>query len=58
MMFGRILGKIISTPIRLANIPLKVVDKVTSFDTRKVSDRDPVGLDDVADAIDEACDDD
>ncbi len=26
-MFGRLLGKIITAPIRIANIPLKLVDK-------------------------------
>jgi hypothetical protein len=59
-----ILGKLISTPIRLANIPVKVAEAVVDHvvDTatgvpsppRRLQDRDPLGLDQVADAIDDA----
>ena len=60
-MFGRILGKIISTPVRLANVPIKAVSKAGDFmlgesNTRPIKDRDPLGLDEVADSIDDACD--
>lgn len=55
-MFGRILGKIISTPVRLVNVPLKVMDDL--FDPvrgQRIRDRDPLKLDEIADSIDDAC---
>lgn len=60
-MLGRFLGKVLSTPVRLVNVPLKVASKAADFmcgqrDTEDVKDRDPIGLDQVADAIDDACD--
>lgn len=56
-MFGRLIGKIISTPVRLINVPLKVVDDLTDPVRcgRRIRDRDPIKLDQVADAIDDAC---
>jgi hypothetical protein len=57
-MFGRILGKIISTPVRLVNVPLKVLDDITDPVRRPLRERDPIKLDEIADAIDDACDED
>jgi hypothetical protein len=62
-MFGRIIGKVLSTPVRLVNVPLKAASKATDYmlgesNTRRIKDRDPIGLDEIADAIDDACDDD
>jgi hypothetical protein len=60
-MFGRILGKILSTPVRLANVPLQAASKAADAmcgkrHTDAVAERDPVGLGEIADAIDRACD--
>lgn len=57
-MFGKILGKALSTPVRLANIPLKVVDDLCDPVRRPLSERDPIKLDEIADEIDDAFDDD
>lgn len=61
-MLGRLIGKVLSTPVRLANVPLKCVSKAGDYmlgysDPPPIKDRDPIGLDEVADAIDKACDD-
>jgi len=53
-MFGRILGKVLSTPVRLVNVAVKAADAVVDPVSRPLRDRDPLGLDQVADAIDEA----
>jgi hypothetical protein len=60
-MFGKLIGKVLSTPVRLVNIPLKAAQKSLDFmvaePTRRLKDYDPIALDQVADAIDDACDD-
>ena len=60
-MLGKLIGKVLSTPVRLANIPLKVANKGLDAmcgytRTPPVKEYDPAGLDEVADAIDDACD--
>lgn len=62
-MFGKLLGKILSTPVRLVNVPLQAASKAMDWsigetDTTPIRRRDPIGLGEVADAIDEACDGD
>ncbi len=57
-MFGRLIGKIISTPVRLLNVPVKVFDKMTDALDTPLKYRDPLKLGEIADAIDDACDDD
>jgi hypothetical protein len=60
-MFGKLIGEILSTPVRLANVPIKVVSKVGDAmcgetDTVRITDRDPIALDELAEAIEDACD--
>ena len=53
-MIFQLLGKVLSTPVRILNIPLKVLDDIADPVERPLRDRDPLRLDQVADAIDDA----
>jgi hypothetical protein len=57
-MIGKFIGKLLSTPVRLINVPVKVFDNLCDPAERPIKERDPLKLDEIADAIDEACGDD
>lgn len=46
-MFGRILGKIVAAPLRIANLPLAISDKLIG------GDGDPAGIKEVAKAVED-----
>lgn len=53
------LAQVISAPIRLANVPLKAASKLSDYacgfrDSAPLRDRDPLALDEVADAVERA----
>jgi len=50
-MLGRLLGKVVAAPLRIANIPLKVADKITGLD--EDGDTFAWPLEQVAEAIEE-----
>lgn len=54
-MFGKLLGSIIAAPIRIANIPMKVMDKVIEETTGGDVEYASKPLKVVADAIQESC---
>ena len=57
-MFGRLLGKLIATPIRLVNIPVKIVDKLIDpiNPYLPLKGRDPLCLEEIAKEVERATD--
>jgi hypothetical protein len=51
-MFGEILGKIISAPIRIANAPIKLMQKIDGM-----GEDDMLGLDELAESVQDAVED-
>lgn len=56
-MFGRLIGKVVALPVRVANLPFAVIDKLAADD---IGDCTPLGpiADAVEDAVAEAMGDD
>jgi hypothetical protein len=54
-MFGKLLGAVLSAPVRLVNVPIQVIDDVCDPVKRPLKERDPAKLDEIADLIQEAC---
>lgn len=51
------IGKVLSAPVRILNVPVKIVakvaDEMTGGPSARVRDYDPLALDEVADAIED-----
>ena len=57
-MVGKLLGKIVSAPIRLINLPIQVAGKLVDFacgetNSTPIKDRDPLALEELAEATEE-----
>jgi hypothetical protein len=57
-MFGRLIGKIVSAPLRIVNVPIKVMDDLTDPNPsgKKLKRRDPLKIDEIADTVEDALD--
>lgn len=54
----KLLAKLLALPIRLANVPARTIENIVDKDTPKEDRLFSKPLDALADAIEEACDDD
>ncbi len=62
-MFGNLIGKILAAPVRIINLPLQVGSKAIDgmcgeTDTEAIRDRDPLALEELAEAIEDITEDD
>ncbi len=61
-MFGNLLGKILAAPVRIINLPLQVASKALDSsmgmnENVPIKARDPLALEELAEAIEEITDD-
>ncbi len=61
-MFGNIIGKILAAPVRIINLPLQVASKALDSSMGmnqnvRIKDRDPLALEELAEAIEDITDD-
>lgn len=61
-MFGNLIGKVLAAPVRIINLPLQVASKTMDgmlgeSNTRSIRDRDPLALEELAEAIEDITDD-
>jgi hypothetical protein len=61
-MFGKLIGKIIAAPVRIINLPVQVISKAVDSSMGmnqniRIKDRDPVALEELAQAIEKIADD-
>ncbi len=57
-MFGKLFGKIVAAPLRIVNIPVKVMDNLTDPNpsSKTLKQRDPLKLGEIADEVEDALD--